>query len=103
MAITNIPRSFQLWSILAATPADFNLDAGAYGITVHATAWGTATLSRVLADGALPPNINVIAVATPFAADGYQEVHLPAGQYRMVLAGITAFSGAIELLARGGS
>lgn len=99
MAVNNQPRNFQLWSVLAATPPDFNLNAGAYGITVHATAWGTATLQRVLADGA--GNVNVIAVANALGADGYLEIHLPAGQYRMALAGITAFSGAIELLAPG--
>lgn len=99
MATNNQPRSFQLWSILAATPNDFYLDAGAYGVTVHATAWGTATLQRVLADGA--GNVNVIPVMTALGADGYTEIHLPAGKYRMALAGITAFSGAIELLAPG--
>jgi hypothetical protein len=99
VAIVNQPRSFQLWSILTATPGDFMLNAGAYGVTVHASAWGTATLQRVLADGA--GNVNVIAVANAFGADGYLEIHLPAGQYRMALAGITAFSGAIELLAPG--
>lgn len=92
--------SFQLWSILAATPPDFYLDAGAYGITVHATAWGTATLQRLLADGA--GNVNAIPVASALNADGYLEIHLPAGKYRMALAGITAFSGAIELIAPGG-
>lgn len=98
MAINNIPRSFQYWAIIAATPADFNLDAGAYGLTLHASAWGTATLKKLLPDGT-----TYVAVATAFAADGYVEIHLPAGQYQLTLSGITGLTGEIALIARGGS
>ena len=91
-------RSYQAWDAINATPDDFNLDAGAYGLTLRATAWGTATLQRVLKPGstAFP-----ITVTPAFAADGYVEIHLPAGRYRLTLAGITALSGALELLAPG--
>lgn len=93
------PVSFQQWTAIAATPLDFRLDAGAYGLTLHASAWGTATLSRVLPDGS--GGQIAVGVATAFAADGYAEIHLPAGWYRLVLAGVTAVTGMIELIAPG--
>ena len=92
------PRSYQSWDAIAATPADFNLDAGAYGVTLRAGVWGTATLQRILKPGV---TAFAITVTPAFAADGYVEIHLPAGKYRLTLAGITALSGAIELLAPG--
>jgi hypothetical protein len=102
MAITNIPRSYQVWAAIGATPNDFNLDAGAYGLTLHATAWGTAQLFKLVdtPPGAVPANIYV-AVGAAIAADGYQELHIPAGQYRLVLTGVTALSGDLALIAPG--
>lgn len=91
-------RSYQSWDAIAGTPVDFDLNAGAYGLTLRATVWGTATLQRVLKPGA---TAFPITVTPAFAADGYVEVHLPAGRYRLTLAGVTALSGAIELLAPG--
>lgn len=96
MAINNQPRSYQAWSVIAATPPDFNLDAGLYGLTVSAGVWGTGVLQKLLPDGA-----TYASVAPIIAADGYSTLQLPAGQYRMLLAGITAFSGVIELISRG--
>lgn len=93
------PVSYQSWVGIAATPLDFKLDAGAYGLTGHATAWGTATLQRVISDGA--GGQFAIPVLTAFSADGYASINLPAGWYRISLAGITAFTGLIELIARG--
>lgn len=98
MAINNAARSFQFWNAISATPLDFNLDAGAYGMTMHATVWGTATLSRLMPDGS---GAIYVAVAGAFAADDYLELHLPAGQYRLTLAGVTALTGLIELIASG--
>ena len=94
-------RSYQQWDAINATPTDpdFNLDAGAYGLTLRASAWGTATLQRVLRFGATGPHL--VTVTPAFAADGYVEVHLPAGRYRLTLAGVTALTGALELLAPG--
>lgn len=97
MAIQNIPRSFQYWASIAATPPDFNLDAGVYGLTVTAGVFGTATLSKLLPDG-----VTYVAVSAAIAAAGYTVLQLPAGQYRMVLGGMTAFVGEIALIARGG-
>lgn len=97
MAITNIPRSFQFWNAIAATPNDFNLDAGLYGLTASATVWGTATLQKLLPDGLTYVPVN----AAILAGNGYVALQLPACQYRMVLAGVTAFSGVIELISRG--
>lgn len=89
-------RSFQDWRVIAATPDNFNLDAGKYGVTMHATAWGTATLQRLL-----PGTTTYITVLTAFAADGYAVVELPAGQYQLTIAGITGLSGLIEQIAPG--
>lgn len=94
------PVSFQLWNAIAASPPDFRLDAGAYGLTVTASVWGTAILSRVLPDGA-GGQIAVPIFAAALAANGYQKIGLPAGWYRLTLAGVTAFTGAIELIAPG--
>jgi hypothetical protein len=94
------PVSFQTWNAIATTPLDFRLDAGAYGFTYFATAWGTAVLSRVLSDGA-GGQIVVPIFAAALAANGYQKVGLPAGWYRLTLAGVTAFTGAIEQIAPG--
>lgn len=94
MAITNIPRSFQFWSAIAATPPDFNLDAGIYGITLAVTA-GSATLQKLLPDG-----VTYVAV-TAALPTGYSVVQLPAGQYRLVV--VTGpVTGEIALIARGG-
>jgi hypothetical protein len=87
------PVSFQQWNAISATPVDFRLDAGAYGLTVHSTAWGTATLQRVLSGGQL-----AITVLTALSADGYAEIRLPAGWYRLTLSGVTELTGLIELI-----
>lgn len=97
MAINNIPRSFQTWSAITVTPPDFNLDAGLYGLTAVASAWGTATLQKLLPDGVT----YVPVTGAILAGNGYTVLQLPAGQYRVVLAGITAFGGVIELISRG--
>lgn len=91
MAVSNQPRSYQFWNGIDATPNDFNLDAGRYALTIAATAFGTATLQKLLPDG------TTYAPVTPaLAAAGYTVLQLPAGQYRMALAGITALIGVIE-------
>lgn len=92
-----VPRSFQFFNAVTATPSDFNLDAGRYGITSDWTD-GTATLQRLMPDGTGATYITVLA---PIVADGYAVIELPAGRYRMLLAGITVFSGLIELIAPG--
>lgn len=96
MAINNIPRNFQFWNVIAATPNQFNLDAGAYGLTLHAGVWGTAALQKLLPDG-----VTLVSVMTAQAADGYQELHLPAGQYQLTLAGVTGLIGEIAKIASG--
>ena len=89
-------RSYQSWfPVITATPADFALDAGWYGITVQATVWGTATLQRLMPDG------GYVTVLAALNANGYSTIQLPAGQYRMALAGVTAFGGLIELITPG--
>lgn len=98
MAITNQPRSFQFWNIIAATPADFNLDAGVYGLTLTAGVWGSAALQKLMPNG----TTYVPILGATYVGDGYATFILPAGQYRLALAGITALVGEIALIARGG-
>lgn len=88
-------RSYQSWGVIDATPDTFNLDAGKYGLTVHAAVWGTATLQRVF------PGAILVTVLTAAAADGYAVVELPAGRYQLTLAGITDLTGALEQIAPG--
>ncbi len=90
-------RSFQFWNAITATPSDFNLDAGKYGLTMHATAWGSATLQRVFPGGTI-----LVTVTAALVADGYVVIELPAGLYRLTVAGPpTALSGLIEQIAPG--
>lgn len=102
MAINNQPRSFQQWpstispAPVSVTPPDFNLDAGLYGLTLRAGVWGTAALQKLLPDG-----VTYVNIVAPFAADGYTTLQLPACQYRMLLTGVTALNGVIELISRG--
>ena len=104
MSLNNQPRSFQQWPAsyapapVSATPPDFNLDAGVYGLTLTAGVWGTAILQKLLPDGATYVPVN----GGGFAGDGYATLVLPAGQYRLVFAGITALKGEIALISRGG-
>lgn len=104
MVVNNQPRSFQQWPApayapapVSATPPDFNLDAGVYGLTLTAGVWGTATLQKLLPDS----STYVAVIGGGLAGDGYTTLVLPAGQYRLLLAGITALVGVIELIGRG--
>lgn len=92
-------RSFQFYNAIGnVQQPDFNLDAGTYGITAHATAWGTATLQRLMPDGTAALYVTVLAA---LAGDGYTRIGLPAGQYRWVVAGVTALSLLTEQIAPG--
>lgn len=96
MAITNIPRSFQYWAAVVATPPDFNLDAGWYALTLSWTA-GSATLQKLLPDG-----VTYVAVSPVIVASGITNLILPAGQYRLAV--VTGpLTGEIALISRGGS
>lgn len=80
---------------VSSTPADFILHEGNYGLTLSATVWGSATLQRVFPSG------TVIAVGFPINNDGYQgPLFLPAGNYRLLLAGVTGLNGAVERMAQ---
>lgn len=95
MAITNQPRNYQVWYAITATPNDFNLDAGAYGLTLSVTGAGTASLQK-LVDGS-PTNGGAVyvPVMANLTANGYVELHIPAGQYRLALTGFTGVTGEI--------
>ena len=90
MAITNIPRSFQFWNGIAATPADFNLDAGDYGL-LGASGATSMQLQKLLPDGITYASVSGAAITT---LPSYTTYLLPAGQYRLVLTA-TAFIGEI--------
>lgn len=103
MAINNIPRSFQQWPAsyapapVSATPLDFNLDAGLYGLAISAGVFGTVTLQQLQPDGT-----TYVAVSAALgAANPYTVLQLTAGQYRLLLAGVTALVGSIALISRG--
>ena len=97
MAIVNTqPKNFQFWNVISATPNDFTLDAGAYGLTLHASVWGTATLRKLLPDG-----VTYVLVANAVAADGFTFIEVPAGQYQLTLAGVTGLIGEIAKIVRG--
>lgn len=88
------PVSYQRWDAIGATPPDFRLDEGIYGLTARATVWGTAEIQRVLSDGA---GGQIAVTALPaLAGNGYAEIRLPAGWYRLSLVGVTALTGLIE-------
>jgi hypothetical protein len=91
MALVTQPKSYQYWAAIAATPADFTLDAGDYGLTI-ATLTGTSVqLFKLMPDGTtVAPVSAVISVAA------YSLYTLPAGQYRIVLNAVTVFTATIE-------
>jgi hypothetical protein len=99
-----VPRSFQSWPSpgITATPTDFYLDAGRYGLLATWTV-GTATLQKLAPDGVTYLNVSA-ALAAPGAASAYSVYELPAGRYRMLLAGgIVGFIGEIAQIAPGRS
>lgn len=102
MAINFQPKSYQSWVNITATPADFTLDAGNYGLTATWTV-GTVQLQKFLPDGATLIPVTA-ALAAPGAGSGFTYLQLPAGQYRLVLAGgVVGFSGTIEKIDAGRS
>ena len=71
---------------ISATPAQFTLRGGQYGVTVNATfGGGSVTLQRLSLDGA-----SLVTVLTAFAAAGYATVNLPSGTYSLTIATATA-------------
>ena len=89
------PRSYQFWNAIAATPNDFNLDAGKYGLTVAAGGFTSYQLQRLLPDGATYAPVMPVA-----AAAGYTVLDLPAGQYSLAVVA-TALTGVIEKIDTG--
>lgn len=90
MAVNNQPRSFQFWDAIAATPNDFNLDAGDYGLTIATGGFTSYQLQRLMPDGTTYAPITAVVTTA-----GYTFLQLPAGQYKIVLV-CTAFIGLIE-------
>ncbi len=77
------------------TPADFNLDAGDYGLLFSAASG--AQLQKLLPDGSTYAAVS----GTATSAAGYSVLQLPAGQYRLVVTGST--TGEIAKINRGRS
>lgn len=95
--VVTIPRSYQSWTALAASPGtDFELDAGNYGLTVAAGGFTSYALQRLLPDG-----VTYVPATPIMGAAGYNEFKLPAGRYTLVLTGATAFAGVLEKIDTG--
>ena len=90
MARNDQPRSYQFWNAINATPNDFNLDAGDYGLTVAAGGFTSFQLQKLMPNGVTYAPITALT-----AVAGYSNLKLPAGQYQMTLVA-TAFIGVIE-------
>jgi len=101
-----LQRSYQAWSNINATPLDFALDAGWYGLTLSALVPGTGvTLQRLAADGTTYISVTaaiVPGIAPAAAAGNFTNLILPAGQYRLAFGTTTGLTGMIELISRGG-
>ena len=95
-ARNDYPVDYQSWAAIAATPVDFRLNAGVFGLTLRATVWGTATLQRVISNNA--GGQTTVDITSALAGNGYSEVRVPAGLYRLTLSGITGLTGLIELI-----
>ena len=101
MAVNQFPRNFRSWVNIDATPPDFKLDAGTFGLAIKATAYGTVTLQQLILDGNSPSN-TWVAVGAAIAADGYTVYQLPAGTYRLAMAGgVATLFGQIALIRKG--
>jgi len=74
-----IPKSFVYFAAVAATPADFTLDAGIYAFEFLFTA-GSVQLLKLLPDGATTVPITAALTVTTYAT-----IQVPAGQYRLVV------------------
>lgn len=98
MAVATRPVDFQSWSNIAATPDEFTLYAGVFGLTIAAT-WGggSAVLERYL-----PESTTWVAVAAAVTANGYAgPLYLPTGRYRLTITTATALYGRIEKISSG--
>lgn len=78
LAAYNTVEKF-VFSNISATSSTFTLRGGNYGVTVHATfGGGSVGLQRLSPDGT-----NYVNVITALTADGYANVNLPSGTYRV--------------------
>jgi hypothetical protein len=95
-ARTDRPIDYQVWANINATPLDFRLNAGRFGLELTAGVWGTATLQQY--DGT---NDAYFPVSAAIAANGYTVLDLPSGQYQLTLAGVTGLKGKIQKIDAG--
>lgn len=93
-SVVNQPRNYSAIYNNVAPTTDFNCDAGVYGLTANASAWGTLQLQRLVVDPTL--GAVYVNVGAAVAANGFVEYHLPAGQYHLAAAGTTALSALFE-------
>lgn len=70
----------ETFSNISATTAAFPLRGGTYGISCHASTFGTVTLQILAGDGS-----TWLTAATAFSADGYETASLMPGSYRIAL------------------
>jgi hypothetical protein len=97
---------FQSWNDIDATPEEFRLNAGVFGLTLLAT-WGggNVVLERRLPEPD-PDTPSYVAMTpafgtSPATANGYSVFYLPAGLYRLSITTATGVSGRIEKIASG--
>lgn len=89
------PEYSESWTNIDATPADFILGEGLYGLTLQADVWNSVDLRRVFPDGTVAS-----VLAQPRTEDGYSgPLYLPGGTYRLVLTGTTGLTGALQEIA----
>lgn len=95
--VINIPRNYAEINNNVAPTTDFNCDAGVYGLTATWTTGGTVQLQRLIVDPTLGAQyVNVGAPIALVAGGSFVEYHLPAGQYRLAVAGTTALTARFE-------
>jgi len=88
----------QYWTNIAATPFDFVLNTGVFGLTLHAATWGTGAVLRRYVTG----SDSYVPMGAAITADGYAEYHCPAGQYQLTMTGMSGTSGSIEKIGQWG-
>ena len=77
------PPQLRTFSNIQATPADFWLDGGYYGVDVVGATFGTVTLTKRALDNA---TYLTVGASTTFSANGTVVVLLGPGHYRLTIA-----------------
>lgn len=87
-------RESVVFSNISATPADFDLKGGRYGITIVGTFGTSITLKRKSIDGS-----TYVTVITAFIANGFAISDLPSGTYQLTVSSVTGIYAEIVSIA----